>query len=256
MLAKRIIPCLDVKDGFVVKGQQYQNLRIEGKPAELAEKYEEQGADELVFLDICATAEKRKIRKNMVKEVAKKISIPFTVGGGLKSIDEIQDILCSGADKISINSAAIKNPELIAEASELFGKQCIVVAIDTKRKTTTTNISDWEVFIEGGRINTKINPIKWAIKVKKLGAGELLPTSMDQDGMKSGYDIELIKILSEITNLPIIASGGAGSLEHIYDVLTEGKADAALAASIFHRDSYSVSDVKEFLRDRGLTVRL
>ena len=270
MLAKRKIPCFDVKDGKVVKGIKFLNLKIEGNPAKLAKIYEEQGADEIVFLDITASYERRKIMLNVVKKTADIVSIPFTVGGGIRNILDIKDALSSGADKVSINTAAVREPSLVKEAAKVFGSQCIVVAIDAKRVyiNNCKNISDkiivdtpygkcwWEVYIEGGRMPTEKDAIAWAKIVKELGAGELLPTSMDCDGMQSGYDIPLTKTMSEATNLPVIASGGAGNLEHIYEVFTEGKADAALAASIFHRSQYSIMEVKKYLAKRGIPIRL
>jgi cyclase len=268
VLAKRIVPCLDVKDGQVVKGVQFVNLTIEGDPAELAASYEEQGADEVVFLDITASHERRDTTLEVVKKTADMVSIPFTVGGGIRSVTDIQNVLSSGADKVSVNTAAVKDPNLVKESSEIFGSQCIVVAIDAKRVYVKENVPDrtvvdtpkgkcwWEVYVEGGRVPTGIDAMAWAAKVKELGAGELLPTSMDCDGVQTGYDLELTRTLSKITKLPIIASGGAGNLEHIYEVLTAGDADAALAASIFHRSQYSVGEVKRYLADRGVTMRL
>ena len=268
MLAKRIIPCLDVKDGKVVKGVQFVNLTIEGDPAELAANYEEQGADEVVFLDITASHEKRDTTLEVVKRTADTISIPFTVGGGIRNINDIQNALSSGADKVSVNTAAVNNPKLVEESAAIFGSQCIVVAIDSKRvyvdrdRTDKTVIDTangkcwWEVYLEGGRVPTGIDALEWAKNVKELGAGELLPTSMDCDGVQTGYDLELTKAMGEFTNLPIIASGGAGNLEHIFEVLTKGKADAALAASIFHRSQYSVGEVKKYLSEKGLPMRL
>ena len=268
MLAKRIVPCLDVKDGKVVKGVQFVNLRIEGDPAELAAVYEEQGADELVFLDITASHEKRDTTLEVVKKTADMISIPFTVGGGIRNITDIQNVLSSGADKVSVNTAAVRAPNLVTESAEVFGSQCIVVAIDAKRVYVDSSLSDktvvdtpkgkcwWEVYVEGGRVPTGIDAIAWAKTVKDLGAGELLPTSMDCDGTQEGYDIALTRTMSEATNLPIIASGGAGNLEHIYAVLTAGDADAALAASIFHRSQYSVGEVKRYLAKKGVPMRL
>jgi cyclase len=268
MLAKRIVPCLDVKDGQVVKGVQFVNLKVEGDPAELAADYEEQGADEVVFLDITASHEKRDTTLEVVKRTADMISIPFTVGGGIRNITDIQNALSSGADKVSVNTAAVNYPKLVEESAAIFGSQCIVVAIDAKRVYVESEMSDktvvetsrgkcwWEVYVEGGRVPTGIDALAWAKTVKDLGAGELLPTSMDCDGMQDGYDIELTKAMSNATNLPIIASGGAGTLEHIYDVLTAGDADAALAASIFHRSQYSVGDVKNYLAQKGVPMRL
>jgi cyclase len=268
MLAKRIVPCLDVKDGQVVKGVQFVNLKVEGDPAELAADYEEQGADEVVFLDITASHEKRDTTLEVVKRTADMISIPFTVGGGIRNITDIQNALSSGADKVSVNTAAVNYPRLVEESAAVFGSQCIVVAIDAKRVYVESEMSDktvvdtsrgkcwWEVYIEGGRLPTGIDALVWAKTVKGLGAGELLPTSMDCDGTQDGYDIELTRAMSNATNLPIIASGGAGNLEHIYKVLTAGDADAALAASIFHRSQYSVGEVKKYLAEKGVPMRL
>ena len=268
MLAKRIVPCLDVKDGKVVKGVQFVNLKIEGDPAELAAAYEEQGADELVFLDITASHERRDTMLDVVKKTSDMVSIPFTVGGGIRNITDIQNALSAGADKVSINTAAVREPELIKASAEVFGSQCIVVAIDAKRVYVEGSLPDktvvetakgrcwWEIYVEGGRVPTGIDAIVWAKTVKELGAGELLPTSMDCDGTQDGYDIELTRTMSKATNLPIIASGGAGNLNHIYEVLTAGDADAALAASIFHRSQYSVGEVKRFLQKKGVPVRL
>ena len=268
MLAKRIVPCLDVKDGKVVKGVQFVNLRIEGDPAELAAAYEEQGADELVFLDITASHEKRDTTLEVVKKTADMISIPLTVGGGIRNVTDIQNVLSSGADKVSVNTAAVREPNLVKESAEVFGSQCIVVAIDAKRVYVDRSLPDktvvdttkgkcwWEVYVEGGRVPTGLDAMAWAKTVKELGAGELLPTSMDCDGTQDGYDIALTRTMSEATNLPIIASGGAGNLEHIYEVLTAGDADAALAASIFHRSQYSVGEVKRYLAKKGVPIRL
>ncbi|UCH02960.1 MAG: imidazole glycerol phosphate synthase subunit HisF [Candidatus Bathyarchaeota archaeon] len=268
MLAKRIIPCFDVKDGKVVKGIQFINLKIEGDPVKLAEVYEKQGADELVFLDITASHEKRDILLETVKRIAHVVSIPFTVGGGIRSISDIKNALSSGADKVTINSAAVNNSNLVKEAVKIFGSQCIVVAIDAKRAYVENDSNNkivvdtpkgkcwWEVYIEGGRIPTGIDAIKWAITMNEGGAGELLLTSMDCDGMQEGYDNPLTRSISEATNLPIIASGGAGTPEDIYKVLTEGKADAALAASIFHRSIYSIAKVKNYLSQKGIPIRL
>ena len=250
MLTKRIIPCLDIREGKVVKGEQFVNIRYAGNAVECAKRYNEQEADELVFLDITASYEKREILIETVKDVAKQIFIPFTVGGGINSISDIRKILSSGADKISMNTFAVKNPELIKEASEKFGRQCIVVAIDAKRKGKS-----WEVYIHGGRTPTGLDVIKWAKKAETLGAGEILLTSMDKDGIKEGYDIELTRKVSEAVNIPVIASGGAGELKHIYEVLTEGKADAALVASIVHYKKYTVKQIKNYLRKKGILVR-
>jgi len=268
MLTKRIIPCLDVKDGEVVKGVHFRNLRVEGDPAKLAAIYEEQNADEIVFLDVTASYEKRGALLDVVRETADTVFIPFTVGGGIRNLKDIRNVLNAGADKISINTAAVMKPELIKEASRTFGRQCIVVAIDAKRTYARKPLQSralvenpggnlwWEVYVEGGRIRTGIDALAWARKVDALGAGEILLTSMDCDGTQSGYDITLTRTVAETTNIPIIASGGAGSPEHIMKVLTKGRADAALAASIFHRSQYSISGVKKFLRERGICVRL
>jgi len=268
MLAKRIVPCLDVKDGNVVKGVQFVNLRIEGDPAKLAAIYEEQGADELVFLDITASHEKRTTTFDVVERTADTVSIPFTVGGGIRSILDIKNALSSGADKVSINTAAVRKPKVVKQAAEIFGSQCVVVAIDAKRvyveeavpgKTVVKTAEGkcwWEVYVEGGREPTGMDAIAWARTVKELGAGELLSTSMDCDGTQNGYDIPLTRSIGETTNLPVIASGGAGNLEHIHEVLTSGRADAALAASIFHRHQYSVTEVKKYLAKKGVSVRL
>jgi cyclase len=267
-VAKRIIPCLDVKDGKVVKGVQFVNLKVEGNPPKLAAVYEEQGADELVFLDITASYEKRGTMLDIAKRTAEKVSIPFTVGGGIRNIVDIKNILSSGADKVSISTAAVRDPKLLKRAAENFGSQRIVIAIDAKRvyvekatpEKTVVNTAEgscwWEVYVEGGRVPTGIDAIAWAKTAKELGVGELLPTSMDCDGMQSGYDIPFTRSISEATNLPVIASGGAGNLGHIYEVLTAGKADAALAASIFHRSQYSVRAVKEHLANKGVLVSL
>ena len=251
VLTKRIIPCLDIKEGRVVKGIKFVNLIDEGDPIELASFYEEEEADELVFLDITASWEKRNIIIELVEKTAEKVFIPFTVGGGIRNLEDIYCLLRAGADKVSINTAAILNPLLIQEASLKFGNSTIVVAIDVVMID-----SDWEVVINGGRTRTGLKVIDWVKKVESLGAGEILLTSMDKDGTKEGYDIELTKIVSENVNIPIIASGGAGKPEHLYEVLVEGKADAALAASIFHRKEYSIQKVKDFLGQRGVEVRL
>ncbi len=268
MLAKRIIPCLDVRCGKVVKGVQFVNIRVEGDPAELAAAYEEQGADELVFLDITASHEKRATMLDVVKRTADSVFIPFTVGGGIRNLSDISNALSSGADKISINTAAVREPGLLKRAADMFGSQCVVVAIDARRvyvnepvpnKTVVDTVQGkcwWEVYLEGGRVPTGIDAIKWSKTVRNLGAGELLPTSMDYDGTQNGYDIPLTKTMSKATNLPIIASGGAGNLEHLYEVLTAGEADAALAASIFHRGQYSVGEAKRYLVEKGVPMRL
>ncbi len=251
MLTKRIIPCLDVKDGQVVKGKGFVNLKYAGSPVNLARKYYKDGADELVFLDITASYEKRKIMIDLVEKAAKQIFIPFTVGGGIIAIDDIRVLLNAGADKVSINTSAVKNPKLIKEAAEKFGSQCIVAAIDAKKIK-----NKWKVFIKGGRQATGLSAVEWAKRVEKLGAGEILLTSIDKDGTKYGYDLELTKKISESVNIPIIASGGAGSLKSIEKVLKEGKADAALAASIFHYKKYSIKQVKRYLQNKGMRVRI
>jgi len=251
-LTKRIIPCLDVLAGKVVKGIMFKQLRYAGDPPTQAKLYEEQGADEIVFLDVGASPERRKILIDVVERTAETIFIPFTVGGGLRSLADIQEILCAGADKIAINTAAVKNPNLVKISSERFGSQCIVVAIDAKRVSP----KKWIVYIYGGRKPTKVDAVEWAKKVEKLGAGEILLTSMDADGTKQGYDLELTRTIVESVNIPIIASGGAGNLRHIYEALTAGKADAALAASIFHYGTYTVYDVKKYLKKRGVEVRI
>jgi len=251
MLTKRIIPCLDVKNGQVVKGKGFVNLKYAGNPVKLARKYYEGGADELVFLDITASYEKRKTMIDLVEKVAKQIFIPFTVGGGISTIEDIRNLLKAGADKVSINTAAINSPNLIKEAAEKFGSQCIVVAIDAKKIK-----NKWKIFVKGGRQATGLDAIKWAKKVENLGAGEILLTSMDKDGTKGGYDLKLTRKISESVNIPIIASGGAGSLESIAKVFNEGKADAALAASIFHYKKYSIKQAKRYLQKKGIEVRI
>ena len=251
MLAKRIIPCLDVKDGRVVKGVKFLNLKDAGDPVEAAKKYEEAQADELVFLDITASHEMRKIILDIVKKVAACVFIPFTVGGGIKTVDDIRELLSAGCDKISLNSQAILNPELIKKSSSRFGSQCIVVAIDAKKEDDC-----WQVYINGGRVKTKKEAIAWAQEAESLGAGEILLTSMDFDGTNKGYDIELTKKVSVAVNIPVIASGGAGKPEDIFEVFNIAQADAALCASIFHYDKYTVKDVKKYLRKKGVVVRL
>ena len=251
MLAKRIMPCLDVKDSRVVKGTNFVELKNAGDPVELGKKYSDEGADELVFLDITASHENRKTVVEMVRKVAKNVFIPFTVGGGINSLEDIETMLKAGADKVSINTAAVKNPELISAASKRFGSQCIVVAIDAKK----VSASKWEVFVKGGREPAKLDAIWWAKKAEKLGAGEILLTSMDADGTKKGYDIELTRKISGAVNIPVIASGGAGNPESMAEVLKKGGADAALAASIFHYGKYSIHEVKDFVRKQGIMVR-
>jgi cyclase len=252
MLTKRIIPCLDVKDGRVVKGVKFLNLRDAGDPVEVAQFYDNEAADEIVFLDITASFEKRDIMLDVVKRTAETVFMPLTVGGGIRNLDDIRQLLKAGADKVSINTAAVKDVKLVEKASEKFGSQCIVVAIDAKR----SGKDKWEVYIHGGRTSTGIDAIKWGKQVEKMGAGEILLTSMDKDGTKDGYDIDLTKRFSESLNIPIIASGGAGNLDHIYEAFARGKADAALAASIFHYKEYSIRDVKENLKKRGIKVRI
>ncbi|MFY0543222.1 imidazole glycerol phosphate synthase subunit HisF [Brevibacillus sp. H7] len=251
MLAKRIIPCLDVKDGRVVKGVQFLGLRDAGDPVELAEKYSREGADELVFLDISASHEGRKTMVEVIERTAANITIPFTVGGGINSVDDMKRILRAGADKISLNTAAVLRPELIQEGAAVFGSQCIVVAIDARR----TGENRWEVYTHGGRNATGRDVIAWAKEAEALGAGEILLTSMDDDGEKKGFGIDLTAAVSEAVGIPVIASGGAGAREHFYEVLTEGKADAALAASIFHYEETSIQAVKDYLLGKGVVVR-
>lgn len=251
MLAKRIIPCLDVKDGRVVKGVNFVNLRDAGDPVEQAQIYNRERADELVFLDISATHEGREIMRDVVRRVADTVFIPFTVGGGLRTVDDMRAILQAGADKISINSAAVRDPTLVTRGAERFGSQCIVVAIDAKHRDGDW----WEVVISGGRIPTGKDTIEWARKVEELGAGEVLLTSMDADGTQAGYDIPLTRAVSDAVSIPVIASGGAGALEHFYEALTEGGADAALAASLFHYKKLEISAVKAYLRERGVPIR-
>ncbi len=266
MLAKRIIPCLDVKDGRVVKGVHFKNLRYAGSPPALAARYDEEGADELVFLDISASPEGRKTMLRAVEKTADEVFIPLTVGGGIGSVEDIRSVLKAGADKVGINTAAVKNPEIISEGAAKFGSQCIVSAIDAKRVyekredriVIKTKLGEcwFEVYIYGGRKATGIDAIAWAKRVELLGAGEILLTSMDADGTKMGFDLELTRRISSETNIPIIASGGAGKLEHFYEAFAKGKADAALAASIFHYKEYSVGDIKRYLRKKGINVRV
>ncbi len=250
MLAKRIIPCLDVKDGRVVKGINFVGLRDAGDPVEIAKRYDKEQADELVFLDITASYEKRAIMLSVVSRTAEQVFMPLTVGGGIREIEDIRELLSAGADKISINTAAVNDPDLVARSSDRFGSQCIVVAIDGKR----TKIG-FEIFIHGGRTPTGIDAFEWAERVTELGAGEILLTSMDYDGTQDGYDIELTSEIARRVSIPVIASGGAGKLEHLYEALTAGRADAALAASIFHYQTYSIKEAKEYLRSRGICVR-
>ena len=252
MFTKRIIPCLDVNAGRVVKGINFVNLRDAGDPVSVASAYDKAGADELVFLDITASSDARDIKVNMVRKVAETVFIPFTVGGGIRTIDDFKMILREGADKVSVNSAAILNPELVSEAADKFGSQCVVVAIDAKRRR---DAQGWTIYKKGGRVDMGIDAVEWAMKAEKLGAGEILLTSMDCDGTKDGYDIELTRTISENVSIPVIASGGAGKKEHFYDALTEGKADAVLAASLFHFNELQISDLKEYLAGRGISVR-
>ena len=252
MHTKRIIPCLDVKAGRVVKGVNFVNLIDAGDPVEIAAAYDKAGADELVFLDITASSDARNIMIDMVRKVAEKVFIPFTVGGGIRTVDDFKAILREGADKISVNSAAIDRPELISEAADKFGSQCVVVAIDAKRQKD----GHWSIYKNGGRVDMKMDAIEWAMKAESLGAGEILLTSMDCDGVKRGYDVELTRIISENVSIPVIASGGAGKKEHFYDALTEGKADAALAASLFHYKELEINDLKHYLKEKGVQVRV
>lgn len=279
MLTKRIIPCLDVKEGRVVKGVNFLNLRDAGDPVEIAKIYDEQGADELTFLDITASYEKREIMIDVVRRTAAEVFMPLTVGGGIKKVEDVRNLLRAGADKVSINTAAVLTPELIREGAERFGSQCIVVAIDAKRRTSrqlggqyldpelqTPNprlqtpdsepMDGWEVYIHGGRTPTGLDVLKWAKQVEELGAGEILLTSMDRDGTKAGYDIPLTRAVSEAVHIPVIASGGVGNLNHLYEGLTSGKADAVLAASIFHFREYTIPEAKEYLHQRGVPVRI
>lgn len=256
MLTKRIIPCLDVKDGRVVKGTEFLQLRDAGDPVELAAFYDREGADELVFLDITASHEHRKTVVEMAARVAEQVFIPFTVGGGISSLDTIRELLKAGADKVSLNTAAVQNPELIAAGAELFGSQCMVVAVDARRRCKTDPTQGWEVYTHGGRTPTGIDVLEWVEKVAALGCGEILLTSMDCDGTKNGYDIELTRTVSESVRIPVIASGGAGTMEHFYQALTDGKADAVLAASLFHFREIEIADLKRYLKDKGLEIRM
>ncbi len=252
MHTKRIIPCLDVNNGRVVKGTNFVNLRDAGDPIEVGRMYDKAGADELVFLDITASSDARNIKANLVRRVAETIFIPFTVGGGIRTVDDFKMILREGADKVAVNSAAIMNPALISEAAEKFGSQCVVVAIDAKKREG----GGWNIFKNGGRVDMGIDAVEWAMKAEKLGAGEILLTSMDCDGTKAGYDIELTRTVAENVSIPVIASGGAGEKEHFYEALTQGKAEAALAASLFHYKELEINEVKQYLKDKGVSVRL
>ena len=253
MFTKRIIPCLDCKDGRVVKGTSFLNLRDAGDPIEVASMYDKAGADEVVFLDITASSDGRNTTVDLVRKVAQRLFIPFTVGGGIRSVDDFKALLREGADKISVNSAAIMNPTLISEAADKFGSQCVVVAIDAKRREDGTG---WSVYKNGGRVDMYMDAIEWAMKAEKLGAGEILLTSMDCDGNKSGYDIELTRMVAEHVSIPVIASGGAGNKQHFYDVFVEGKADAALAASLFHYKELDSMDLKHYLKEKNISMRM
>ena len=253
MFTKRIIPCLDVHNGRVVKGVNFVNLKDAGDPVEIGAAYDKAGADELVFLDITASSDARAIKTELVRKVAERVFIPFTVGGGIRTVEDFRDILREGADKVAVNTAAILNPELISRAADKFGSQCVVVAIDAKRRPDG---SGWNIYKNGGRVDMGIDALEWAEKAYKLGAGELLITSMDKDGTKDGYALELTRRISELVKIPVIASGGAGKLEHFKDALTTGCADAALAASLFHYKELEISEVKKYLRDEGVSVRL
>lgn len=253
MFTKRIIPCLDVKDGRVVKGTNFINLRDAGDPVAVAAEYGKAGADELVFLDITASSDHRDTTVDMVRKVAEQVFIPFTVGGGIRTTDDFKTILRAGADKCAVNSAAIDNPQIIYEAASKFGSQCVVCAIDAKRRT---NGDGWTIYKHGGRIDMGIDAVEWAMKAAKLGAGEILLTSMDCDGTKAGYDLELTKAISDNVGIPVIASGGAGTMEHFYDAFTKGHAEAALAASLFHFKEIEITDLKNYLKERGISVRL
>lgn len=252
MFTKRIIPCLDVNNGRVVKGINFINLRDAGDPVEVAAAYDKAGADEVVFLDITASSDNRGTVVDMVRKVAEKVFIPFTVGGGIRTVDDFKALLREGADKISINSSAINTPELIGNAADKFGSQCVVAAIDARRREDG---SGWNVYKNGGRIDTGLDAVEWAMKANQLGAGEILLTSMDCDGTKAGYDIELTRMIADNVSIPVIASGGAGTKEHFYDALTEGHADAALAASLFHYKELEIMDLKNYLADKGVSVR-
>tara|TARA_B100001250_G_C19808328_1_gene794496 strand:+ start:68 stop:844 length:777 start_codon:yes stop_codon:yes gene_type:complete len=255
-VTKRIIPCLDVDNGRVVKGIKFVNIKDAGDPVEVAKKYNDQGADEITFLDITASSDKRKTILNVVEKVASQVFIPLTVGGGISSVNDIRSLLNSGADKITINTAAIHNPDLISKASQAVGNQCIVVAIDAKRTSNKPDKLDWEIYTHGGRNPTGINAIEWAENMENRGAGELLVTSMDKDGTKEGFDLELMQAINNKVNIPIIASGGVGNLDHLYEGISIGQADAVLAASIFHFGTYTVQEVKNYLSEKGVNVRI
>ncbi len=253
MHTKRIIPCLDVNNGRVVKGTNFVNLRDAGDPIEVGMAYNQAGADELVFLDITASSDAREIKAELVRRVAENIFIPFTVGGGIRSVDDFKAILREGADKVAVNSAAIMNPTLISEAADIFGSQCVVVAIDAKRRSDGKG---WSIYKNGGRVDMGMDAVEWAMKACELGAGEILLTSMDRDGTKAGYDTELTRIVSQNVSVPVIASGGAGTMEHFYEALTDGGAEAALAASLFHYKELEMGQVKQYLKSKGVSVRL
>ena len=252
MVSKRIIPCLDVKDGRVVKGVRFVNLRDAGDPVEVAKKYSEEGADEITFLDITASHEKRKTMIDVVERTASEVFVPLTVGGGLRTVEDVRELLLAGADKVTINTAAITDPDFVRRASDRFGSQCIVVAIDARRREG----GGWEVFTHGGRNPTGIDAVGWAAKMEDFGAGEILLTSMDRDGTEDGYDLELTRTISETVGIPVIASGGAGRLEHLVEAVEAGRADAVLCASIFHYGKYSINEAKQFLSEKGVLVRL
>jgi cyclase len=255
-LAKRIIPCLDVDNGRVVKGVKFVNIRDAGNPVEIARRYDQEGADEITFLDITATHDNRDTIVHVVEEVASEVFIPLTVGGGIRTLEDIRRMLNAGADKVGINSAAVFNPEFVNQAAEKFGSQCIVVAIDAKKVSQDSEENRWEIFTHGGRKPTGINAVEWAIKMKDFGAGEILLTSMDRDGTKSGFDLALTRAISEAVSIPVIASGGVGNLDHLADGIIEGKADAVLAASIFHFAEYTIEQAKRHMQSRGIEVRL
>ena len=255
-LAKRIIPCLDVENGRVVKGVQFVDIRDAGDPVEVAKRYNEQGADEITFLDITASHEGRDTTVHTVERMASEVFIPLTVGGGIRTCEDIRRMLNAGADKVSINSAAVYNPEFVAEAASRFGSQCIVVAIDAKSVSQPGEVSRWEIFTHGGRKPTGIDAVEWAVKMTELGAGEILLTSMDQDGVKNGYDLGVTRAISDAVNVPVIASGGVGNLDHLVDGVIEGGADAVLAASIFHFNEYTVPEAKQYMAERGIEMRL
>src|ERR1043165_1336848 len=255
MLAKRIIPCLDVDRGRVVKGIRFVSLVDAGDPVEQARRYDAEGADELTFLDITASSDKRAIVADLVRRVADEVFIPFTVGGGLNALEDIRAVLRAGADKVTLNTAAVEHPELINEGAETFGSQCMVVAIDARRRNKLDAQEGWEVWTHGGRRKTELDAVEWAVRAEKLGAGEILLTSMDKDGTRDGYDLELTRAIADAVRIPVIASGGAGTLEHFYEALTVGGASAALAASLFHFGEHKIASVKDYLRGRGLVVR-